>query len=81
MRSTEEVVEALRVALERVGIVLPSLCVDPVTGAGAESFALVELGRCNVQTAERLTDVLRSMPVGEELRARVRQLNRERRLP
>ncbi|MFC3573125.1 hypothetical protein ACFOZ0_07500 [Streptomyces yaanensis] len=81
MRSTEEVVESLRVALERVGVVLPSLCVDPVTGASQEPFALVELGRCNVQTAQRLADVLCSMPVGEELRARVRQLNRERRLP
>ncbi|WP_247196908.1 hypothetical protein [Streptomyces sp. GESEQ-35] len=31
----------------------------------------------NVRTAECLADVLRSMSTGEELRARVRQLNRE----
>ena len=76
-RSTEEVVEALRAALERVGVVLPSLGVDPVTGASDEPYALVELGRCNVRTAQHLTDVLRAMPTGEELRARVRRLNRE----
>ncbi|MEV2216494.1 hypothetical protein AB0H86_34605 [Streptomyces sp. NPDC050997] len=59
MRPTEEVVETLREALVGVGLVLPSLCVDPVTGASDEPFALVELGRCNVRTAERLASVLR----------------------
>ncbi|MFJ8147183.1 hypothetical protein ACIQ6R_19200 [Streptomyces sp. NPDC096048] len=66
MRSTEEVVESLRQALVDVGIVLPSLCVDPVTGASEEPFALVELGRCNVRVAERLASVVRGErpPVG-----------------
>ncbi|WP_217146409.1 hypothetical protein [Streptomyces sp. AC627_RSS907] len=59
MRSTEEVVESLRQALVGVGVVLPSLCVDPVTGASEEPFALVELGRCNVRVAERLASVVR----------------------
>ncbi|MEW1774177.1 hypothetical protein [Streptomyces sp. NPDC086777] len=59
MRSTEEVVETLRAALRGVGVVLPSLCVDPVTGASDEPFALVELGRCNVRVAERLASVVR----------------------
>lgn len=59
VRPTEEVVETLREALVGVGLVLPSLCVDPVTGASDEPFALVELGRCNVRTAERLASVLR----------------------
>ncbi|MFF4502941.1 hypothetical protein [Streptomyces sp. NPDC001401] len=59
MRSTEEVVETLREALTGVGVALPSLCVDPVTGASEEPFALVDLGRCNVRTAERLASVLR----------------------
>ncbi|MEU0070552.1 hypothetical protein ABZ027_13580 [Streptomyces sp. NPDC006332] len=59
MRPTEEVVQTLREALGGVGVVLPSLCVDPVTGASDEPFALVELGRCNVRTAERLASVLR----------------------
>ncbi|TLS41268.1 hypothetical protein FE633_37270 [Streptomyces montanus] len=59
MRSTEEVVESLREALVGVGVALPSLGVDPVTGASDEPFALVDLGRCNVRTAERLASVLR----------------------
>ncbi|WP_030941233.1 hypothetical protein [Streptomyces sp. NRRL S-646] len=59
MRSTEEVVENLREALTGVGVALPSLCVDPVTGASEEPFALVDLGRCNVRTAEKLASVLR----------------------
>ncbi|CAL9491690.1 hypothetical protein [Streptomyces sp. enrichment culture] len=77
MRSTEEIVESLRDALAGVGVVLPSLRVDPVTAASEEPFALVDLGRCNVRTAEQLTEVLRSLPVSEALRARVRQVNRE----
>jgi len=59
VRSTEEVVETLREALVGVGVVLPSLTVDPVTGASDEPFALVDLGRCNTRTAERLASVLR----------------------
>ena len=59
VRPTEEVVQTLREALVGVGVVLPSLCVDPVTGASDEPFALVELGRCNVRTAERPASVLR----------------------
>ncbi|MFE7439214.1 hypothetical protein [Streptomyces chartreusis] len=86
MRSTEEVVALLREALGGVGVVLPSLCVDPVTGAGEEPFALVQLGRCNVRTAERLVAVLRGeplepAPVKEELLERVRRVNRAGRLP
>ncbi|MFF4901046.1 hypothetical protein [Streptomyces sp. NPDC001068] len=66
MRPTEEVVESLRAALKGAGVVLPSLCVDPVTGASEEPFALVELGRCNVRVAERLASVVRGErpPVG-----------------
>ncbi|MCK8437977.1 hypothetical protein G3I77_34715 [Streptomyces sp. D2-8] len=77
MRSTEEIVKSLRDALAGVGVVLPSLRVDPVTAASNEPFALVDLGRCNVRTAEQLTDVLRSLPARDTLRARVRQVNRE----
>ncbi|MFI9753878.1 hypothetical protein [Streptomyces collinus] len=77
MRSTEEIVKSLRDAFGGVGVVLPSLRVDPVTAASDEPFALVDLGRCNVRTAEQLTDVLRSLPAREALRARVRQVNRE----
>ncbi|MFF7448278.1 MULTISPECIES: hypothetical protein [unclassified Streptomyces] len=62
MRSTEEVVASLREALVGAGVVLPSLRVDAVSAATGEPFALVDLGRCNVRTAERLASVLR----GEE---------------
>jgi hypothetical protein len=66
VRSTQEVVESLRAALVGVGVILPSLSVDPVTGASDEPFALVDLGRCNARTAERLASVLRGErpPVG-----------------
>nr|WP_202493464.1 hypothetical protein [Streptomyces sp. SID7813] len=49
----------MRQALVGAGVVLPSLCVDPVTGASDEPFALVDLGRCNVRVAERLASVVR----------------------
>ncbi|MEV5316995.1 hypothetical protein AB0K92_04840 [Streptomyces sp. NPDC052687] len=78
MRTTEDIVEALRAALKGVGVVLPSLRVDPVTGASDEPFALVDLGRCNVRTAEHLTDILRMVPSNDALLARVRTMNRER---
>ncbi|MFF5498312.1 hypothetical protein [Streptomyces aquilus] len=70
MRSTEEIVESLRAALTSAGIVLPSLTVDPVTAATGEPFALVDLGRCNIRTAERLASVLRGErpPVGTHVR-------------
>ncbi|MET7846636.1 hypothetical protein AB0D78_05620 [Streptomyces avermitilis] len=64
VRPTEEVVEELRAALAGVGVLLPSLRVDPVTGASDEPFALVALGRCNVGTAQRLTAVLRGLAGG-----------------
>jgi hypothetical protein len=57
--STEEAVERLREALRGVGVVLPSLRVDPVTGASREPFPLVDLGRCNLLVAARLAAVLR----------------------
>ncbi|MFF6997461.1 hypothetical protein ACFY93_21225 [Streptomyces sp. NPDC008313] len=96
--STEEAVARLREALAGVGVVLPSLRVDPVTGASDEPYALVALGRCNVRTAARLAAVLRATDAGREradgppeppagassaeaLRARVREVNRQGRLP
>lgn len=87
--STEEVVARLKAALEGVGVVLPSLRVDPVTGASEEPFALVALGRCNVRTAVRLAEALRACgsglerdcppeaPPGEVLLARVREVNQD----
>ncbi|MEU1409608.1 hypothetical protein ABZ471_46655 [Streptomyces sp. NPDC005728] len=47
-------VEFLRAALDRAGIVLPSLAVDPATPA----LALVELGRVRADVALRLAEAL-----------------------
>ncbi|MCW7942356.1 hypothetical protein AAW14_09975 [Streptomyces hygroscopicus] len=58
-RTAEEAVERLRSALHDVGIVLPSLRIDPVTGAQGDPYALVDLGRCNLRVASRLADALR----------------------
>ncbi|SOD85685.1 hypothetical protein [Streptomyces sp. Ag109_G2-15] len=58
-RTTEEAVERLRAALHEVGIVLPSLRIDPVTGSDGQPYALVDLGRCNLGVASRLAAALR----------------------
>jgi hypothetical protein len=47
-------VESLRTALDHVGIVLPSLAVDPAT----PSLHLVELGRVRADVAMRLARAL-----------------------
>ncbi|MFI6102854.1 hypothetical protein [Streptomyces sp. NPDC051310] len=54
----KEAVAELRAALERVGIKLPSLGLDPVTCVAEPPRPLVELGRCTVETARRLAAVL-----------------------
>ncbi|MEV1079854.1 hypothetical protein AB0I98_16655 [Streptomyces sp. NPDC050211] len=48
-------VESLRAALEKAGIVLPSLAVD----AASPTLGLVELGRVRADVAVRLADALR----------------------
>ncbi|MEE1739034.1 hypothetical protein PUR49_21340 [Streptomyces sp. BE147] len=58
-------IEALRAALTAHGITLPSLGVDPLTLAGGGSRPpLVSLGNCNVATARRMAEVLRSAAGG-----------------
>ncbi|MFE7331035.1 hypothetical protein ACFU8W_40175 [Streptomyces sp. NPDC057565] len=49
--------EKLRQELKGVGLTLPSLRVDPVSCAGNEPAPLVDLGRCTVDTALRLSAV------------------------
>ncbi|MFE3326740.1 hypothetical protein [Streptomyces sp. NPDC059176] len=59
LRVAEEVVSQLRTELDGTGVVLPSLRVDPVSLAGESSaYPLVDLGRCNLDTALRLAAVL-----------------------
>lgn len=50
--------EKLRQGLKGVGLALPSLRVDPVSCAGNEPAPLVDLGRCTIDTALRLSAVL-----------------------
>lgn len=58
MRQAEGVTAELDHALRAVGITLPSLGVDPVSCASGHMAPLVELGRCNLDTARRLAGVL-----------------------
>ncbi|MER5729164.1 hypothetical protein ABT084_12660 [Streptomyces sp. NPDC002138] len=58
MRAAEEAVVQLREALDGVGVVFPSLDVDGVSAAGTYGLPLVDLGRCNLDTAMRLAAVL-----------------------
>lgn len=58
MQAAENVTAELHSALRTVGITLPSLGVDPVSCTSSYLPPLVELGRCNLDTAQRLTYVL-----------------------
>ncbi|MER6101729.1 hypothetical protein ABT115_05115 [Streptomyces sp. NPDC001832] len=59
VRAAEDAVARLKEGFSAVGITLPSLRIDPVTCAGSESASpLVDLGRCNLDTALRLSAVL-----------------------
>ncbi|KIZ19789.1 hypothetical protein [Streptomyces natalensis] len=51
--------DELAAALHELGIVLPSLGVDPVLLCRERPRVLLELGRCNLETAYRLTAVLK----------------------
>ncbi|MDI9834638.1 MULTISPECIES: hypothetical protein [Streptomyces] len=59
VEEAEEVVKELRAALEKAGITLPTLRIDPASLAREAPCPLVELGRCPVDTARRLAAVLR----------------------
>ncbi|MFE7480631.1 hypothetical protein [Streptomyces sp. NPDC057552] len=58
VREAEDAVARLKEGLAKVGVTLPSLRVDPVSCAGNEPTPLVDLGRCNIDTALRLCEVL-----------------------
>jgi hypothetical protein len=58
IRDAEAARDELWAALHGAGITLPSLCVEPASYADEEPRPLVELGRCNVQTARRMAAVL-----------------------
>jgi hypothetical protein len=59
LRAAEEVVAQLRNELDGTGVTLPSLRVDLVSLASeSDTYPLVDLGRCNLDTALRLAAVL-----------------------
>ncbi|MGW0764369.1 hypothetical protein [Streptomyces sp. NPDC002676] len=58
VEEAEETLTELRAALEKAGITLPSLGLDPVSLAREAPCPLVELGRCSVETARRLAAAL-----------------------
>jgi hypothetical protein len=57
-QAVQEAITQLREALDGVGVVLPSLGMDQVSAAGAYGLPLIDLGRCNLDTAMRLAAVL-----------------------
>ncbi|GAA4656914.1 hypothetical protein GCM10023347_03800 [Streptomyces chumphonensis] len=59
LREAEGAANELREELRLVGLVLPSLRIDPVSAAGTEPSPLIDLGRCTVETARQLAVVLR----------------------
>ncbi|NBE53621.1 hypothetical protein [Streptomyces boluensis] len=59
LADAEAACQELSAALAKAGVTLPSLGLDPLSYGGEFSFALVELGRCNVSTARALAAALR----------------------
>ncbi|WP_328926331.1 hypothetical protein OG429_17975 [Streptomyces sp. NBC_00190] len=57
-QAAEEAVRQLRESLAGVGVLFPSLGVEWVSAAGTYGLPLVDLGRCNLDTALRLAAVL-----------------------
>ncbi|MBC9727351.1 hypothetical protein [Streptomyces sp. TRM68367] len=58
IRGAEEVRDALATALERAGLRLPSLRLDPSTYADANPRPLIELGRCSPPLARELAALI-----------------------
>ncbi|AVZ77519.1 hypothetical protein SLUN_17885 [Streptomyces lunaelactis] len=61
LRAAEEVVAQLRDGLGVVAVTLPPLRVDVVTLASEAPYPLVDMGRCNLDTALRLAAVLQGL--------------------
>ncbi|MFD3651348.1 hypothetical protein ACFWVT_18825 [Streptomyces cyaneofuscatus] len=66
VRAAEGAVEQLKAGLAGLGVTLPSLRLDPVSCAGNEPTPLVDLGRCNIDTALRLCEVLAEKESGHD---------------
>lgn len=59
IQEADQAMEELRSSLRAVGIILPSLRVDPVSCSCDDPKPLVDLGSCNLSTVRWLTCVLR----------------------
>jgi hypothetical protein len=59
LEEAEKAVGELREALARAGIALPSLRMDTASYVETNPRPLVELGRCNVETARKLAKAVR----------------------
>lgn len=59
VRDAERARDELRDALNAAGVRLPSLGLDIASCVGPAPLALIELGRCNVETARALAAALR----------------------
>lgn len=59
VEQAEAVREELAGALKKAGITLPSLGLDAPTFTGYRPVPLIDLGRCNLETARKLAAALR----------------------
>ncbi len=66
VREAEELVARLRGGFAGIGVVLPSLRIDPVSFAGDDPVGLLDLGRCNLDTALRLSQALEEKGAGHD---------------
>ncbi|MFE0134253.1 hypothetical protein ACFWY6_22220 [Streptomyces sp. NPDC059037] len=62
VEEAEETMKELRAALQRAGITLPSLRIDPTSLAREAPCPLIELGGCRVDMAARLAAALGVAP-------------------
>lgn len=60
VKDAERARDELRDALRAAGVKLPSLGLDIASCAGSAPLALIDLGRCNVETARALAVAVRS---------------------
>jgi hypothetical protein len=58
IREAEAMRDKLHAVLKGAGIVLPSLRIDPVSCAAEVPGSLIDLGRCNLDTARKLVAAL-----------------------
>jgi hypothetical protein len=61
VRAAERARDELRDALGAAGVQLPSLGLDAASCAGVRPAPLIDLGRCNVETARALAAALRQV--------------------